>query len=137
MLRRYSGSFSVSLKRSETCFLVLYMGSWSSGCGSLPFLSAITSHPGYGHVSLIQAHTSLTLPGERNPHCSCLVQIVTVLIHLALLAGYSNHLSYYFSQATSCFQYSTTPILSACRPLGFLRVFCLYIPFLICEHICT
>lgn len=53
------------------------------------------------------------------------------------LLGYSNHLSYYFSQATSCFQYSTTPILSACRPLGFLRVFCLYIPFLICEHICT
>lgn len=87
MLRRYSGSFSVSLKRSETCFLVLYMGSWSSGCGSLPFLSAITSHPGYGHVSLIQAHTPLTLPGERNPHCNCLVQIVTVLIHLALLAG--------------------------------------------------
>lgn len=58
-------------------------------------------HLGYGHVSLTQAHTSLTLPGEMVlPICSCLVQIVMMLIPWLLLLRHPNQLSNYFFQAT-------------------------------------
>ena len=43
-------------------------------------------HPGCGHVSPTQAHTSLTLRGAKNPCHSCMVQMVTLSVHLAVLA---------------------------------------------------
>lgn len=94
-------------------------------------------HPECGHVSLTQTHTNLSLLGEKNPHCSCLVQIVTVLIHLAALAEIFQSTFCYFPQVISYSQKSTTSVLSACHPLGFLRVFSSYVPFFIFKHICT
>lgn len=43
-------------------------------------------HPGCGHVSPTQAHISLTLRGAKNPCQSCMVQMVTLSVHLAVLA---------------------------------------------------